>query len=147
MLTLLSLSGVLDRDLRVGSGARDLDLYSESKFVQLLGAHWWRRQLKGTNDVVAVSPGFIPETGIRRYITSEQPSMNMPDAKSVPVGAQSLLRAFTRSDFPEDPDQIFLTSWGEWWPVDILGGSEDKKLQDKWCLSKEEIEKEEGLEA
>jgi hypothetical protein len=40
-----------------------------------------------------------------------------------------------------------LTSWGEWWPKDVYGKTLDKKLQDKWCPSKEEIEKEEGLSA
>lgn len=63
------------------------------------------------------------------------------------AGAQSILRAFTRDDFPEDPDDIFLTSWGEWWSKDSIGKTVDKKLQDKWCLSREEIEKEEGIYA
>lgn len=61
------------------------------------------------------------------------------------TGAQNLLRAFTVSDLPADPEQIFLTSWGEWWPKDVYALSLDTKLQDKWCLSLEEIEKEEGL--
>jgi hypothetical protein len=67
------------------------------------------------------------------------------DAK--PLGAQSILRAFTRDDFPEDPEQIFLTSWGEWWGKDVYEKSLDKALQDKWCPSLEEIEREEGLSA
>ena len=41
--------------------------------------------------------------------------MDMPDAKTVPEGAQNILRAVEITDFPEDPEQIFLTSWGEWW--------------------------------
>lgn len=61
------------------------------------------------------------------------------------TGAQSLLRAFTRNDIPADPEQIFLTSWGEWWPKDVYAMSLDTKLQDKWCLGREEIEKVEGL--
>jgi hypothetical protein len=64
---------------------------------------------------------------------------------NVCVGGSSILAAFTRSDFPEDPDQIFLTSWGEWWPKDIYELSLNKDLQDKWSPSKEEIEKEEHL--
>ena len=56
-----------------------------------------------------------------------------------------MLKAFTKSDFPEDPDQIFLTSWGEWWPSSVYEKSLDKALQDKWSPSKEEIEKEEGI--
>ncbi|KAH8600036.1 hypothetical protein B0O99DRAFT_682498 [Bisporella sp. PMI_857] len=135
----------LDTDLKVGSGADWRVLYNESKFVQLLGAHWWRRQLQGTNKVLAVSPGFIPDTGIARHLDGFKPSMDLPDAKPLAEGAGSLLRAFTKDDFPEDPDRVFLTSWGEWWPVETLGGSEDKELQDKWCLSKEEIEKAEGV--
>lgn len=63
------------------------------------------------------------------------------------VGAQSILAAFTRSDFPSDPDQIFLTSWGEWWGKDVIEKSLDKELQDKWSWSKEEIEKEAGIAA
>jgi hypothetical protein len=50
-------------------------------------------------------------------------------------------------DFPEDPDQIFLTSWGEWWPKDVYQKSLDKSLQDKWSPSKDQIEAEEGLAA
>lgn len=141
-------------------------IYPESKFTQLLGAHWWRRQLQGQCDVVAVSPGLIPETGLGRHGNL---SMAMPDAKTVPegecwlspsscltalacadlydayVGAQSILRAFTRDDFPADPEQIFLTSWGEWWPKDVFEKSLDKGLQDKWCPGKEQIEAEEGI--
>jgi hypothetical protein len=56
-----------------------------------------------------------------------------------------VIRAFTRDDLPEDPEQMFLTSWGEWWPKDVYNLALDKALQDKWCLSKEEIEREEGL--
>jgi hypothetical protein len=61
------------------------------------------------------------------------------------IGAQNLLRAFTVSDIPADPEQIFLTSWGEWWPKDVYALSLDTKLQDKWCPSLEKIEEEEGL--
>lgn len=61
------------------------------------------------------------------------------------LGARSILRALTKSDFPEDPDRIFLTSWGEWWEKDVIEKSLDKKLQDKWCPSKEELEREAGI--
>lgn len=63
------------------------------------------------------------------------------------TGASSLLRAFTRDDFPADPEEIFLTSWGEWWGKDVFAKALDKELQDRWCPSKEDIEKEEGLVA
>ncbi|KAH7143651.1 hypothetical protein EDB81DRAFT_796092 [Dactylonectria macrodidyma] len=135
---------VLDNDLKGGSGVSGRSIYPQSKFTQLLGAHWWRRQLSGTNDVVAVSPGLIPNTGIGRG-SGMKLTDDMPDAKSVPEGAQSVLRAFTRDDLPEDPDRIFLTSWGEWWEKDVIATSLDKDLQDKWSPSKEEIEREEGI--
>jgi hypothetical protein len=61
------------------------------------------------------------------------------------VGAESILRAFFRTDLPEDPEQIFLTSWGEWWPKDVYASSLDKNLQDKWCPNLEQIEKEENI--
>jgi hypothetical protein len=54
-----------------------------------------------------------------------------------------MLTAFTRDDFPDDPEQIFLTSWGEWWPKDEYELSLEKTLQDKWTPSKEQIEQEE----
>ncbi|KAL2187159.1 NAD(P)-binding protein [Thermothelomyces heterothallicus CBS 203.75] len=136
----------LEADVKAGSGANPFTTYSQTKFIQLLGAHWWRRQLKGQATVVAVSPGLIPGTGLGRGSgTFDIPKMLMADAKPIPVGAQSILRAFTRDDFPEDPQQIFLTSWGEWWPKEVYRLTLDESLQDKWCPSKEEIEKEAGL--
>ena len=63
----------------------------------------------------------------------------------VVIGARNLLRAFDQANFPDDPEQIFLTSWGEWWPKDAYGPSLDKSLQDRWCPSMEEIEKEAGI--
>ncbi|KAI1800177.1 NAD(P)-binding protein [Daldinia bambusicola] len=136
----------LEDDLKGGSKTA-LSVYAATKFVQLLGAHWWRRQLKGKCTVVAVSPGLIPDTNLSRNSDQFQLNAKHPDAKTVPEGAQSIYRAFVRDDFPEDPDQIFLTSWGEWWPKDVYGLTLDKALQDKWSPSKDEIEKEEGLTA
>jgi hypothetical protein len=60
-------------------------------------------------------------------------------------GARSILAALTRSDLPEDPQRIFLTSWGEWWPKDVYGLTLDEKLQDKWCPSQEQLEKDENI--
>ncbi|KAJ6026042.1 hypothetical protein N7444_013721, partial [Penicillium canescens] len=133
----------LDVDLRAGSGASARVVYSASKFAQLLGAHYWRRQLP-TCTVVAVSPGLIPDTKLAQH-PSLGLTMDMPDAKSVPEGAQNILRALKTQDLPSDPQQIFLTSWGEWWPTDVYATSLDPALQDKWCLSKADIEKTEPV--
>ncbi|KAK7997804.1 secreted lipase [Apiospora arundinis] len=57
------------------------------------------------------------------------------------TGAKSLLRAFTCTDMPEDPDRIFLTSWGEWWETSEIQNSLDKELQNKWSSSKQDIRK------
>ncbi|PHH80463.1 hypothetical protein CDD80_1473 [Ophiocordyceps camponoti-rufipedis] len=135
---------VLPEHLKADSGVAYQTIYADTKFVQLLGAHWWRRQLANQCHVVAVSPGLIPSTGLGRSTNFEIPKDN-PDAKTVPQGAQSILAAFTRSDFPDDPDRIFLTSWGEWWGKDVFEKSLDKGLQDSWCPGQEELEKELGV--
>ncbi|KAJ4125387.1 hypothetical protein NW768_009004 [Fusarium equiseti] len=132
----------LDEELKAGSGADAPTTYSNTKFTGLLGAHWWRRQLADSNDVIAVSPGLIPGTGLAKQMGIQA---SMPDAKSIPEGASSVLAALTRSDFPEDRDRIFLTSWGEWWEKNVIELSTDKALQDKWCPSKEEIERDAGI--
>jgi hypothetical protein len=61
------------------------------------------------------------------------------------TGAENILRAVTAEDIPADPEQIFLTSWGEWWPKSVYETSLDTALQDKWCPSKEEIESTEPI--
>ena len=68
--------------------------------------------------------------------------MSMPDAKIVLQAGAIILVAFTKLDFPTDPRHIFLTSWG------YLGERCYRKMFhkfDRWCYSKEEIEKEENI--
>lgn len=125
-----------------------------------MGAHYWRQALPQCS-VVAVSPGLIPNTKLAQSLNL---SMDMPDAKTIPegkiarsysavdlvsnvsTGAENLLRAFN-ADLPSDREQIFLTSWGEWWPKDVYALSLDPTLRSKWCPSRDEIEKTEGLSA
>lgn len=82
--------GVLDDMLKSASGADGMNVYCATKFVQLLNAHWWRRQLAGQCDVVAVSPGLIPNTGLSRG-NGLQLSMDMPDAKPIETGEMAFL--------------------------------------------------------
>lgn len=78
-------AGVLDNDLLAGAKGTGKTTYGQTKFTALLGAHWWRRQLGNSCDVVAVSPGLIPDTGIGRG-SGMKLSTDVPDAKSVPQG-------------------------------------------------------------
>ncbi|KAI0484197.1 hypothetical protein GGR56DRAFT_13861 [Xylariaceae sp. FL0804] len=121
-------------------------IYCATKFIQLLGAQWWRRELLGTCTVVATSPGLIPGTSLFKDTGISIPS-NSPDAKPVSEGAKSMFAAYTRDDIPEDPEQMFLTSWGEWWPKEVYELALDKSLQEAWSPSQEQIEKEEGVTA
>ncbi|KAG5982307.1 hypothetical protein E4U55_002079 [Claviceps digitariae] len=136
----------IEDKIKSGAETDGYPVYACTKFIQLLGAHWWRRQLQGQCDVVAVSPGLVPKTGLGRN-GGLKIQTDAPDAKTVAQGAASILEAFSRSDFPEDPDRIFLTSWGEWWEKDIIGKTVDKNLQDKWCPSKTDLEKDAGISA
>lgn len=77
----------LDVDLKADSGAGIRIIYSASKFVQLLGAHYWRRALPQCT-VVAVSPGLIPDTKLAQNMNL---SMDMPDAKTIPEGKKRRL--------------------------------------------------------
>ncbi|KAK5659951.1 hypothetical protein OQA88_13416 [Cercophora sp. LCS_1] len=137
---------VFEHDLLAASGTPGRKLYAETKFVNLLGAHWWRRDLMGKCIVVAVSPGLVPGTNIGKGMGVDF-TMEWPGARRVEDGAASIIEALKRNDFPDDPDLVFLTSWGEWWGRGVLEMTLDKGLQDRWCPGKEEIEREEGLDA
>ena len=125
-----------------------MKIYPASKFVQLLGALYWRRQFQQSSSgvqVIATSPGLIPGTGLARNADFKL-SMDMPGAKAVSEGAKSLIRAMEIQDVPKEEEKIFLTSWGEWWePSKEYPLALDKELQEKWSPSKAELEKEAGL--
>ncbi|KAL8377254.1 hypothetical protein RB595_008098 [Gaeumannomyces hyphopodioides] len=76
----------LAETLKLGSGAVSWKTYPASKFLQLLTAHWWRRELHGVCDVVAVSPGLIPGTGLGRGADFQTPPNVTSAAKSIPTG-------------------------------------------------------------
>jgi hypothetical protein len=65
-----------------------MEVYSAAKFVQLLGAHYWRRTLGDQAIVIAVSPGLIGGTQLGRYVPSFDIS-KMADAKTPADGAPS----------------------------------------------------------
>ncbi|QDS68837.1 hypothetical protein FKW77_007090 [Venturia effusa] len=153
----------LDSLVKAPSPHGFFEIYPATKFIQLLSAHWWRRELEGKCTVLAVSPdslyglevdgpnefrctGFIPTTGLSRNVDLVVPPSVMKDAKTIEEGASSILTAFTRTDLPDDVEQIFLTSWGEWWPKDRFGLTLDRALQDEWAFERERIEREEGVE-
>jgi NADP-dependent 3-hydroxy acid dehydrogenase YdfG len=65
-----------------------MQVYSATKFQQLLSAHWWRRELGDSCKVVAVSPGLVPGTGLGRNVNFKLDPKLMADAISIP---QSML--------------------------------------------------------
>ncbi|KAE8360995.1 hypothetical protein BDV27DRAFT_167239 [Aspergillus caelatus] len=70
--------------------------------------------------VVVVSSGAIRNVRGQDPASSMGLLMDIPDTKSIPEGARNLLQAFAANDLLSDPEQIFLTSWGEWWPKDVI---------------------------
>nr|GAT56920.1 predicted protein [Mycena chlorophos] len=136
-------SSVLESQLKGVPGPTYIEnTYPQSKFVQLLNAHYWRRTLSPSGCVVvAVSPGLVPGTGLTRRANVVIP-LDTPGARSLAAGGASLLDAFVRTDFPEDSNRIFLSFAGTWDEADsvVVGKSLDREQQDKWSLSKEDIE-------
>ncbi|KAL7624412.1 hypothetical protein AAE478_005976 [Parahypoxylon ruwenzoriense] len=128
-------------DFHTGTNA-----YRSSKFIQLLSAHWWRRRLQDKCEVLAVSPGLVPDTGLHR----ENPSrftMIHQNPNSIPQGARNIFRAFTEDCPPDDPHKIFLMDTGEWWPKHTYRLTLNEYLQNKWCPGKDRIEEECGITA
>lgn len=85
---------VLDEHVLGGSGIEGKTIYCETKFIQLVGTQWWRRQLDGQVEIVAVSPGLVPSTGIDRGHKLKLP-LDHPDAKTIPEG-----KLFPPDQFP-----------------------------------------------
>ncbi|KAG5973387.1 hypothetical protein E4U58_005212 [Claviceps cyperi] len=139
-------TGTIEDYIKAGSVTDGLTVYTYTKFLQLLGAHWWSRQLQDQCRVVAVSPDMIPHTGLGREAGFSVPVVP-PISESIPRGASQILRGLSRSDCPLDPERIFLTSGGSWLEKSEVGKALDKDLQEKWCPSKEELEKEAGIAA
>ncbi|EAQ84816.1 hypothetical protein CHGG_08830 [Chaetomium globosum CBS 148.51] len=83
-LTLTMTAESLEKDLRADTVIDLYTTYCQTKFIQLVSAHWWRRELAGKATVVAVSPGFIPGTNLVKK--SGLFSEDMPGAQSIAEG-------------------------------------------------------------
>ncbi|KAJ7739229.1 hypothetical protein DFH07DRAFT_983707, partial [Mycena maculata] len=118
-------TSTLETSLMAGSGADSMKTYPDTKFAQLLAAHWCRCQLARQCTILAFAPGRIPGTGLGRGSGVTIPK-DIPDAKSIPEGAASILTGSTCDDFPEDPEHIFLTSRGRWESKDVYAKTLDQ---------------------
>lgn len=72
---LRSCADTLDDKLRANIDVAEMEIYPASKLVQLLNAQYWKRQLAGKCEVVAVSPG---EVAIG-YVSALLMRLNRPD--------------------------------------------------------------------
>ncbi|KAG5973388.1 hypothetical protein E4U58_005213 [Claviceps cyperi] len=87
---------------------------------------------------------MIPHTGLGREAGFSVPVVP-PISESIPRGAAQILSGLWRSKFPSDPERIFLTSGGAWLGKSSVAKILGSDLQDQWCPSKEELEKEAGI--
>ncbi|KAG5973324.1 hypothetical protein E4U56_005111 [Claviceps arundinis] len=134
----------IEQQIKAGSGTEGFPVYASTKFLQLLSAHWWRRELEDKCRVIAVSPGMIPHTGLGRG-TGYQVPANLSFSETMHQGGSRIVGALFRNDFPDDPERIFLHSKGDWWGTEHIAESLDKELQEKWCPRMEELEKDAGV--
>ncbi|KAG5994400.1 hypothetical protein E4U52_001206 [Claviceps spartinae] len=134
----------IEQQITAGSGTEGFPVYASTKFLQLLSAHWWRRELEDQCRVIAVSPGMVPHTGLGRG-TGYQVPANLSFSETRHQGGSRIVGALFRSDFPDDPERIFLHSKGDWWGTEDIAESLDKELQEKWCPRMEELEKDAGI--
>lgn len=84
--------------VKADSGADAFPAYGATKFIQLLGAHWWRRQLGSSATVFAVSPGLVKDTGLGRHLDVLPVTENMKDVLTVDQGT-SLFEEMLASTF------------------------------------------------
>ncbi|KAG6216963.1 hypothetical protein E4U26_008028 [Claviceps purpurea] len=94
--------GNIEEQIRAGSGANGFAVYNCTKFIQLIGAHWWCRQLQGHCHVVVASPGRVYGTGLGR----EHGYIVPADAQYVVAikhGASFILNGMFIDELPDEP--------------------------------------------
>jgi hypothetical protein len=79
----------LKQTLLANSGSDAFPIYGANKFTQLLQAQSWRRTFNAAGkevEVICVSPGMIPDTGLSRYMEDKPDLSKIPDAKDIGTG-------------------------------------------------------------
>lgn len=133
----------LESTVGADSTASAFDTYAATKFIQLLNVLKWKEEMKDQGDIMLVSPGFVPSSGLSResgllgrafmqYILPLAPF-----ATSIEGGGQAILRAMTTE---EAVDDRLLSKDGEWDKLEdaVL----DLENQNKWYLDQGRIERE-----